>query len=170
MNIIFHDRITMPAGEEATRIATQGYGSPLKSGKLHLTLLEAFFLHEKGTITLTDKRGKALTNEQVESKAAKLEPNFWIRAAVFNDLRGRGYVVKTALKYGADFRVYDRGVKPGQDHARWIVYPVHESAQFSWHDFSGKNRIAHTTKKRLLLGIVDDESEVTYYEVRWMRP
>ena len=85
-------------------------------------------------------------------------------------MRNRGYIIKTALKFGADFRVYDRGVKPGEDHAKWIVYPVHEASVFTWHEFSAKNRVAHSTKKRLLLGVVDDENDVTYYEVRWMRP
>ena len=86
------------------------------------------------------------------------------------DRGSRGYIVKTALKFGADFRVYDRGVKPGEDHARWVVYPVHEGSVLTWYEFAAKNRVAHSTKKRLMLGIVDDEGDVTYYEVRWMRP
>jgi tRNA-intron endonuclease len=89
---------------------------------------------------------------------------------VFKDLRNRGYIVKTALKFGADFRVYDRGVKPGEDHARWIIYPVHEASGLTWYEFAAKNRVAHSTKKRLMMGIVDDEGDVTYYEIRWVRP
>jgi tRNA-intron endonuclease len=61
-------------------------------------------------------------------------------------------------------------VKPGEDHAKWVVFPVHETATMTWYEFSAKNRVAHSTKKRLLLGIVDDEQDVTYYEVRWLRP
>jgi tRNA-intron endonuclease, archaea type len=170
MHTIFHERITMMKGAEADRLSSQGYGSVLASGKLQLSLLEAAYLHEKGVITLTDAKKKPLTSEQLERKCTKLQPNFWVRLCVYSDLRSRGYVVKTALKYGADFRVYDRGIKPGEDHAKWIVYPVHETERFTWHDFSGKNRIAHSTQKRLMLGIVDDEGEVTYYEVRWVRP
>ena len=89
---------------------------------------------------------------------------------MFKDIRNRGYIVKTALKFGAEFRVYDRGVKPGEDHARWIVYPVKESSTLTWHDFSAKNRVAHSTKKRLMICIVDEENDVTYYEVKWLRP
>ena len=85
-------------------------------------------------------------------------------------MRNRGYIVKTALKFGAEFRVYDRGIKPGEDHARWILYPVHESSTSTWHEFAAKNRVAHSTKKRLLIGVVDDEGEVSYWEVRWLRP
>ena len=80
------------------------------------------------------------------------------------------YIVKTALKFGADFRIYDRGVKPGEDHAKWVVFPVHEGETLTWYEFAAKNRVAHSTKKRLLIGIVDDESDVTYYEIKWVRP
>jgi len=103
-------------------------------------------------------------------KIKKTEPNFWTKYRVYKNLRDRGYIVKTALKFGADFRVYERGVKPGEDHAKWIVYPVHEASVLTWQEFSAKNRVAHSTKKRLLIGIVDDEGDVTYYEIRWMRP
>ncbi|MFW6378910.1 MAG: tRNA-intron endonuclease family protein, partial [Nanoarchaeota archaeon] len=61
-------------------------------------------------------------------------------------------------------------IKPGQDHARWIVYPVHEGERYTWFDFAAKNRVAHSTKKRLLMGVVDDENDVTYWEIKWVRP
>ena len=103
-------------------------------------------------------------------KARKLNKNFWIDYSVFKDLRTRGYIVKTALKFGADFRVYDRGVKPGQDHAKWVMFPIAESASCSWHEFAAKNRVAHSTRKRLLIAIVDEEGDVTYYSIAWTRP
>jgi len=37
-------------------------------------------------------------------------------------------------------------------------------------DFSAKNRVAHSTKKNLLIGIVDEENDVTYYEISWVKP
>ena len=49
--------------------------------------------------------GKTLLTHNSISRARKAEPNFWIRYCVFRDLRSRGYIVKTALKFGADFRV-----------------------------------------------------------------
>ena len=85
-------------------------------------------------------------------------------------MRNRGFIVQPALKFGAEFRVYARGVKPGQDHAKWILYPVSENSSLTWHDFSAKNRVAHSTKKNLLIGIVDEEQDVTYYEIRWIKP
>ena len=102
--------------------------------------------------------------------ARKKDGNFWVRYIAFKDMRNRGYIVKTALKFGADFRVYDRGVKPGDDHAKWIMYPISETESCSWYEFAAKNRVAHSTRKRLLIAIVDEESDVTYYSIAWTRP
>lgn len=142
----------------------------IQSGKVELNLVETFYLMEKERLQLLDQQNKEITQERFIAKAKKLEKDFWLKYAVFRDLRTRGYIVKTALKFGADFRVYDRGVKPGEDHAKWVVFPVHESQTLTWHEFSAKNRVAHSTKKRLLLAVVDDEGDVSYWESRWLRP
>lgn len=146
------------------------YGTLLDDGKVQLSLTEGLYLMEKKKIYIIDGRNKSVDLETYISKASRIEPTFWVRYAVFRDMRNRGYVIKTALKFGADFRVYDRGIKPGQDHARWIVYPVHEGERYTWFDFAAKNRVAHSTKKRLLMGVVDDENDVTYWEIKWVRP
>ncbi len=145
------ERVLTESSDAAHEFYNQSrFGSILEDGKVQLSLLEALYLMDKGKI--------------------QVEPNFWIRYCVFKDIRDRGYIIKTALKFGADFRVYDRGVKPGEDHARWIVYPVHEGSALTWYDFAAKNRVAHSTKKRLMIGIVDNEGDVTYYEIKWIRP
>ncbi len=146
------------------------YGIILDDGKVQLSLHEALYLVEKGRVIVKDYRGKLLEFSAFLAKAKRLEPQFWIRYCVFKDMRNRGYIIKTALKFGADFRVYDRGVKPGEDHARWVVYPVHEGSTLTWYEFAAKNRVAHSTKKRLLIGVVDDEGDVSYWEIKWMRP
>jgi len=165
------ERVLTEVSDEAREFYNQSrFGNLLESGKVELSLLEALYLMEKGRLDVQTESGKLVTFEQYLKKARKIEPNFWIRYCVFKDMRNRGYIIKTALKFGADFRVYDRGVKPGEDHARWIVYPVHEGETLTWYEFAAKNRVAHSTKKRLLMGIVDDEGDVTYYEIKWMRP
>ncbi|MBT3690825.1 tRNA-intron lyase [Candidatus Woesearchaeota archaeon] len=142
----------------------------LKYKKFRYSLSEALYLIEKGLMDVVDGKNKAMKLETFVKKARKLEPRFWTRYSVYKDMRGRGYIVKTALKFGADFRVYDRGVKPGEDHAKWVMYAVHEGESFSWYEFSAKNRVAHSTRKNLLIAIVDDEGDVTYYNVNWERP
>ena len=141
----------------------------LVDGKIQYSLVEALYLVEKAKLAL--KEDKKITKKDDFIKLAqKLEKEFWTKYVVFRDMRNRGYIVKTALKFGADFRVYDRGIKPGDDHAKWILFPVSESKSLTWHNFSAMNRVAHSTRKSLLVGIVDVESSVTYYNITWTKP
>ena len=164
-------KVITESNDEAREFYNQSrFGNLAESGKVELSLLEALYLFEKGKLIIKSEAGRKISFESYLRKAKKVEPNFWVRYCVFKDMRNRGYIIKTALKFGADFRVYDRGIKPGEDHAKWVVFPVHEGSTLTWHDFSAKNRVAHSTKKRLLMGIVDDEGDVTYYEIKWVRP
>jgi len=163
-------RVVSDENDASRNLYDQSRFGEIKDGKIQYSLVEVLFLYEKGKINIRNDKGKELNLDSFVKLATKFEPNFWKRYCVYKDLRSRGYIVKTALKFGADFRVYDRGVKPGEDHAKWIVYPVHETETLTWYEFSAKNRVAHSTRKKLMLGIVDDENDVTYYVVSWMRP
>ena len=160
--------------------------------KITSTSPDAFSLYEKSR--LGEKQGKKIEYSGVESlylisetrarvfsgskelseddllrKLKKRDKKIETKFSVFSDLRKKGYIVKTALKFGAEFRVYEKGVKPGEDHAEWLLFCARESDNWNWHDFSAKSRVAHSTRKNLLIGIVDDENDVTYYEVRWVK-
>jgi len=168
---LIDDNVFTENSDEARNLFKQGvYGSELEDGRVQLSLMEAMYLVEKKKLDIIDGKGKEIKQDSFQKKARKLEKNFKVRYSVYKDIRDRGYIIKTALKFGADFRVYDRGIKPGEDHAKWIVYPVKETETLTWYDFAAKNRVAHSTKKRLLIGIVDEENDVTYYEIRWVRP
>ena len=169
------------------------YRAFITSGKIHASSSEAFSLHEKSRLgekvndrieysylealylvakkymSVSDTK-KQLSFETLLKKAMKDDKRTLVKFTLFKNLRDKGYIVKTALKFGADFRIYRKGVKPGEDHALWIAYAVRESESHSWHDFAAKNRVAHSTKKKLLIGIVDDENDVTFYEINWVKP
>ena len=165
------ERVLTESSDNARELYNQSrYGSLLEDGRVQLSLIEALYLLDKKKLIAFDSKDKEISFDSLLKKAQKAEPNFWIRYCVYRDIRNRGYIIKTALKFGADFRIYDRGVKPGEDHARWVVFPVHETSSFTWYEFSAKNRVAHSTKKKLLIGCVDDEGDCTYWEVRWLRP
>ncbi|MBI3027773.1 tRNA-intron lyase [Candidatus Woesearchaeota archaeon] len=166
-----NERALTESSDSAREFYNQSrYGSLLDDGRVQLSLIETLYLIEKKRVVVYGSRNKIIGFEIFLKKAQKVEPNFWVRYCVYKDIRNRGYIIKTALKFGADFRIYDRGVKPGEDHARWVVFPVHECSSLTWYEFSAKNRVAHSTKKKLLIGCVDDEGDVTFWEVRWLRP
>lgn len=139
-----------------------------KRGKIEFASVEVLHLVEHKKMDVFSGK-KKVDWDSLLRKFKRMDKKIEIKLAVFSDLRTKGYVVKTALKFGAEFRVYDKGVKPGDEHARWILYTTQESDKLSWHDFAAKNRIAHSTKKNLLIGIVDDEGDVIYYEASWIR-
>ena len=137
--------------------------------KIQYSLSEAYFLVETEKLEII-QGNKKLAKTEVIKKFNKIDKKFQIKYPIYKDLREKGYIVKTALKFGADFRVYEKGAKPGKKHAQWIVFVEHESKKSTWHEFSAKNRVAHSTKKNLLIAILDEESDVTYYEVKWIKP
>ncbi len=141
----------------------------LNDDKIQYSLAEAIYLVEKGKMEIFSNKKKFSKKDLIE-KFRRIDKRIQIKYPVFKDLRDRGYTVKTALKFGADFRVYDKGKKIEEEHAKWIVFADHESQKLTWHEFSAKNRVAHSTKKNLLLAIVDEEGDVSYYEVKWIKP
>jgi len=143
------------------------FGEPVGE-KIQYTLSEAFFLLEKNKIEIYSKN-KKISKTELEKKFQRIDKKFSIKYPVFKDLRKKGYILKTALKFGADFRVYEKGKKPGKAHAKWIVFAEHETKKLSWQEFSAKNRVAHSTKKNLLIAIIDEESDITYYEIKWVK-
>jgi tRNA-intron endonuclease, archaea type len=144
------------------------FGEP-KEDKIQYSLAEALFLLDKEKLEIFSK-DKKLSKKDFMEKCRRIDKKIQIKYLVFKDLRERGYVVKTALKFGADFRVYAKGSSPGKSHAKWIVFAEHESKGLTWHEFSAKNRVAHSTKKNLLLAIADEEGDISYYEVKWIKP
>jgi tRNA-intron endonuclease len=137
--------------------------------KIQYSLSESLYLLEKNKIEIFQKN-KNLTFDEVLNKFIRLDKKIQIKYPVFKDLREKGHIVKTALRFGAEFRVYKKGTKIGNSHAKWIVFTEHEAKKLNWHEFSSKNRVAHSTKKKLLLAIVDEESKINYYEVSWIKP
>jgi tRNA-intron endonuclease len=168
--IIQDYKILTENSETSRTLNKQGFGVLDSSKRIVLSAYEALYLVEKKKLTVVDSKNKEVKFDALFSKLKKGNKNFRTNYVVFKDLTSKGHIVKTGLKFGSDFRVYKKGTKPGKGHAKWIVYPVQENKTMTWHDFSAKNRVAHGTKKNLLIGVVDDEDSVTYWEVGWLKP
>ncbi|VVB82194.1 tRNA-splicing endonuclease [uncultured archaeon] len=162
------EMISSTASDAFSLYEKSHFGEP-KEKKVQYSVSEALFLIDKEKMEIFSKN-KKLSKSELMEKFRRIDKKIQIKYPVFKDLRERGYVVKTALKFGADFRVYEKGAKPGEKHAKWIVFTEHESNRLTWHEFSAKNRVAHSTKKNLLLAIVDEEGDISYYEVGWLKP
>lgn len=141
----------------------KGYGE--KVGNLYtLDCYEAVYLNEKDKVQILINE-KRLNFEQIIKKA-KIDLKNYL---VYKDLRSKGYIVKSGLKYGFNFRVYDKGIKIGEDHSLWLIDAVYERENISFKDLTGKNRTAHSTKKKMIIAIIDSQNQVTYLENNWKR-
>lgn len=139
------------------------------SQRIEYSPVESLFLVETKKLEVYAST-KLLTKESLLKKLKSLDKRLELKYLVFKDLRQKGYILKSALKFGADFRIYNKGEKPGKAHAKWLLFAIDEHKKIDAKDFSAKNRIAHSTKKNLLLAIIDDESSITYYEIHWKKP
>jgi len=141
------------------------YGK-IDQNELKLSLLEALLLLEKEKIKVFDSGKKLTFKDMVELISNK---GLFNKYLVFRDLRNRGYIVKTGFKYGSEFRLYERGKSPGDGHSDYLVKVETENQQISISDFSSYVRVAHGVKKNLIMAVVDDEQDITYYNVEWTK-
>ena len=130
---------------------------------------EALYLVKKGNMNVVNSSYNTMTEHELTKKLLRLDKRFLTRFNVYRDLRDKGYIVKSALKFGGDFRVYEKGKKVGASHAKWVCFSASEKDNLSAQDFAAKNRVAHATKKNGLLAIVDSENDVSYYEMSWKK-
>lgn len=119
---------------------------------------------------IDQETGKPLGFDELSARLAKRDPELMLKYAVYADLRSRGYIVKTGLKFGAHFRVYDRGEKPGETHSKYIVHAIPEGCKFTPAELARAVRLAHSVRKSMLFAVVDDEGDVTYYSLTHERP
>jgi len=157
---------------QANQLYQRGaFGKPLSGGKLQLAPVEALYLLDGGKIRIIDREtGERLKFGELSARLARRDPELMLKYAVYADLRSRGYVVKTGLKFGSHFRVYERGDKPGETHSKYIVHAIPEGSRFTPTELARAVRLAHSVRKSMLFAVVDDEGDVTYYSLSRERP
>ena len=143
-----------------------GFGK-LSEDKLELSLIEALYLMEKGRLNLFKGNDECSVNEIL---TILKDNNVYGKYLVYSDLKDRGYIIKTGFKYGSDFRLYDRGHSPGEGHSDYLVKVIYENYEIPVLDFASYIRVSHGVRKKLLLAIVDEDHDITYYNVEWTKP
>jgi len=154
---------------EASQIHNKGYyGVPQPGGSLKLDLMEAVYLVESERLGVQSD-GKMMSASDLLRLAHKISPGFEIRYLVYRELRQRGYIVKLGQP-PLDFRLFPRGGSPNKTPSKWWVSAISERSAFDLGSLL--EDLDHTVdvRKRLLLAVVDEESDVTYYEVRRVTP
>ena len=166
-SILYDDRVIVKDVNAHNLYNKRFYGNLTDFG-LELSLIEALYLLKKGKIYIITEPKEQITAEKLSEIIRKKQ--IYSHYLVYEDLRTRGYIIKTGFKYGSDFRIYERGHKPGEGHSNHLVKILSEEQSIKARDFSSYVRVAHGVRKSLLLAVVDDEYNITYYDIEWTRP
>ncbi len=154
---------------EASALHNRGsYGEPLGGGGLSLTMLEAVYLVETGRLVIAKDREELPMRTLFRTAAAGYD-QFEIKYVVYRDLRQRGYVVVEG-EGPPDFLVYPRGGTPKKTPAKFWVAAISERAVFDADELAALLHRVAGHRKNLLLAVVDEESDLTYYAVRESEP
>jgi len=133
-----------------------GYGRPDGDG-LRLSPQEALYLLHRQKIDVPGYTFDTLFSEFCE------QPGFMRSFLVYRDLRERGYVVQTGPH---DFRVFRRGEKPGKGESLYLVRVLSERDPIRFPKLIEEVMASRNMRKQYVLAVVDDEEELTYYEIK----
>ena len=165
---LIEDRAMVLDEEPAHGLRANGFFGKLVGRRLQLSLLETAHLLRGGWIGVRrSDTNRKVTFAAVRAQARRLQPDFDLCLRVYDDLRGRGIVVKTGFKYGSHFRAYEGD--PDRVHARYLVHALPGGHRGAWPEVSRAVRLAHGVKKDLLLAAVGKD-DVRYLSLERMRP
>ena len=151
------------AGQEAIpSLHDSGYFGRVKDDGLYLRFVEAAYLLFKNKISVS-QNGRELDFNAFMEFAALFEDFFELKYIVYKDLKERGYYVQSSA---ADFRVYPRGGHPGKTAAKSFVFVRSERMPISFSEIIAQINNAQNVRKQFVLAVVDEESDITYYDVK----
>ena len=164
------DRVIIADPKSGSRLHNRGYyGTPMSGGGLELELIEGFYLLDEDKIRIFKNRSE-LGIEELLTYITKREPTFEIKYIVYRDLRTRGHIVKPSNI--TDFVIYsikgpDESVTraAGKRQIKYWSQAVSERSGFSIAHLSELLTTAKNTKKELMISVVDEEGDLTYYNI-----
>ncbi len=146
------------------KLSSKNFAEKIDKNKFTLNVFEALYLLQKEKFEIVDSKNQIINFNEIVKKE-KVNLNVYL---VYKDLKDRGYNLKSGLRYGFDFRVYDKKNKK-DEHAFWLLKVFQDTDKINLTEIASKSRIAHSTRKNVLIAIVDKDNDVTYYEQNWIR-
>ncbi|MEZ0345155.1 MAG: tRNA-intron lyase [Infirmifilum sp.] len=135
--------------------------------ELELSFFDALYLLEKGYLELYDENLETVTPQEFREVARRFYENFDDAYAVYKDLRDRGYIVKSGMKFGSTFAVYKVG--PGFDHAPFLVHVLNYDSKLDPLEIIRAGRLSHSVRKKFLLAYRDPvDGRIRYFVFRWL--
>jgi tRNA-intron endonuclease, archaea type len=145
------------------------YGTPESGGSLLLDPLETIYLAEQQRLSVVAEGGASLSFPALLAAEHARDPTFEIRYLVYRDLRQRGYVVLRGPA-PAEFSLLPRGGTPARTPSKWWIEARSERTRFPLALVADDLARVRGARKTLLIGVVDEESDLTYYRAREVVP
>jgi tRNA-intron endonuclease, archaea type len=146
--------ITKP--KEAGRLYNKShFGTMLSGNNLEIDLLEAVFLKEEEKIRIFQNK-KEIDFETLFKIATKEISDFEIKYLVFKDLRSRGQQIKNCNIKNICFCSFNEEI---------FISVFSERGFFDLENTTDLVKKIKKEEKKLWFGLVDEEGDITYYEV-----
>jgi len=156
------DAVIIRDPKEASQVYNKGYyGYPQPGGALEVDLMEAAYLLESQRLEV-HREGKQVSFSELIARASAASRDFDVKYIVYRDLRQRGYVVK-GDGGEFDFRVFPRGGTPSSSSTKYWIKAISERSLFNIASFFREIDRSEKKRKELLIAIVDEEGDITYY-------
>lgn len=144
-------------------LVEKGFGEN-KGRELILDLYEALYLTLKEKIVVK-RNNKKITAKEILELGIKQDSKFYSKSLVYSDIKEKGYVIKTGLKFGFDFRVYPKGKKMGTAHSQFGLNVMGENEKVSMTSVSRITRLAGNIHIKTIIAVVDRENSINYYQL-----
>jgi len=163
---LLKDKIIVTKPRDVGRLYGKSrFGKTIKNNKLMINLIEGVFLLEEEKIKLFEKE-KEINFEYLLKKSILTIPNFEIKYIVLRDLRKKGYIIQTYEDdNNFDFKILKNKNNLNEENINYFV------SVFSERDTIDVKKIklfidkANDKKGILWFSIVDEEGDITYYEI-----
>jgi len=141
-----------------------GFGKPLIDNQLELNLLEGVFLLGDEKINIYSNKKQVNFRDLIKLAAEKI-PGFEIKYLVFRDLRYRGHAVNIY-----DEKEFDLYIDKKEDNKPHYISVFSERNNFDVKKTKNLIKTAKEKKGDLWYAIVDEEGDLTYYDVSQIEP
>jgi len=143
--------------ENFEKLKKLGFGK-LDDNVLVLDFYETYYLVKRNMVQ------SPMDKEELLKIFIKKDKKFLEKYSVYEYFKNRGYIVKSGLKYGTEFRLYEVSE---DEHSKYLVKILFEDQVLDAKSLIALGRVAHSTRKTLLLVIVSKENDFVVYELKW---
>ncbi len=150
--------------ERTDKLYKQGFGE-FSGNRLELHVAEAAYLVHTGRLEVYREDKKL----ELADLLLMLEGDQFIKYVAYSDLRRKGRVV--VFERATEFlRLYPKGRRVGEASARELVFPLSEDSLVRHKLILDVVEKVARLRKKLVLAVIDDEMNVTYYTAENFMP